>query len=507
MKKFLTILFSLIAAVGIVMFSQKYFGKISELDVPGIFVREKTILPQKVERVTTQAGNIHKVYHNGQLVGIISDEGKLDRFLKQKYKEEYADQYPDSHLILDTDMYITHEQSYFVYENIDDSILEYVEAYGLYAIHTTAVEFAENNHIYAQIYVAEESLYHDALEQYLSYFVDPTELALLNHGQDVPALKTYGSRTVGLSILQTITVKEAYAKPSEIMTTVEEVLEYLEYGEETEKEYYTVEKYDTVAGVGWKNHGLSATQVLNINSDKLTSVDQVLSEGMELCVTYFKPVIDVVVNKESMKKEIIYPETIYMEDESIRVGVVEQKQVGVNGSKNSLYLERWINGVLVSGTLQSSVDTLRPVNEIIAVGTLEIPGVGTGTFRWPVDNPYISCGWGCYWGHQAIDVQNAYDHWGNIYAADRGVIIENSYNWISGNYVYIDHNNGYISYYGHMNVPSPLPVGTIVDKGDIIGQLGMTGRATGPHTHFWIGTDYNNKLNPCMGFLDCEVIR
>ena len=235
-------------------------------------------------------------------------------------------------------MYITHEQSYFVYENIDDSILQYVEAHGLYAIHTTAVEFAENNHIYAQIYVAEESLYHDALEQYLSYFVDPTELALLNQGQDVPALKTYGSRTVGLSILQTITVKEAYAKPSEIMTTVEEVLEYLEYGEEVEKEYYTVEKYDTVAGVGWKNHGLSATQVLNINSDKLTSVDQVLSEGMELCVTYFKPVIDVVVNKDSMKKEIIYPETIYMEDESIRVGVVEQKQVGVNGSKNSLYM-------------------------------------------------------------------------------------------------------------------------------------------------------------------------
>ena len=86
MKKFLTILFSLIAAVGIVMFSQKYFGKISEQNVPGIFVREKTILPQNVERVTTQAGNIHKVYHNGQLVGIISDEGQLDRFLKQKYK-------------------------------------------------------------------------------------------------------------------------------------------------------------------------------------------------------------------------------------------------------------------------------------------------------------------------------------------------------------------------------------------------------------------------------------
>ena len=257
MKKFLTILFSLLAAVGIVMFSQKYFGKISELDVPGIFVREKTILPQKVERVTTQAGNIHKVYHNGQLVGIISDEGKLDRFLKQKYKEEYADQYPDSHLILDTDMYITHEQSYFVYENIDDQIIDYIDKNDLVSVHTTAIEFAENGNVYAVIHVSDEKLYQEAIQEYLTYFIDSNELSLLNSGKSTPELHTYGSRTVGLTILQDITVTEAYAKPAEIMTTKEEILEYLEYGDTKEKEYYTVEKYDTVDGVGWKNHGLS----------------------------------------------------------------------------------------------------------------------------------------------------------------------------------------------------------------------------------------------------------
>lgn len=167
--------------------------------------------------------------------------------------------------------------------------------------------------------------------------------------------------------------------------------------------------------------------------------------------------------------------------------------------------------MLVSGTLQSSVDTLQPVNEIIAVGTLEIPGVGTGQYRWPVENPIISCGWGCYYGHQAIDVQNMYDKYGPIYAADRGVVVENTYHYISGNYVVIDHNNGQRTYYGHMNVPSPIEEGTIVDKGDYIGQLGMTGYATGPHTHFYI-EELNEdniyvKLDPCNGFLDCTVLR
>ena len=69
-------------------------------------------------------------------------------------------------------------------------------------------------------------------------------------------------------------------------------------------------------------------------------------------------------------------------------------------------------------------------------------------------------------------------------------------------YIIIDHNNGYETYYGHMNVPSPLQVGDVVDKGDVIGQIGMTGLATGPHTHFFIMYE-GERYNPCDGFLPC----
>ena len=334
--------------------------------------KESSLLSQQILTTENKPVEIHKIYSQGQLLGVLNDEKKLKDFLNAVYVENYQESFPDSSVSLGKDVYVSDEISYFTYEDIDDQIMDYLKQNGLFTIRAVSVEFSDTNGIYAE------------------------------------------SRSTGISISQTITVQEAYASPGEVMQTVDEVLEYLEYGGNTEKQYYTVQKYDTVAGVGAKNYGLSATQVMNINRDKISSVDQVLSEGEVLCVTYFNSPIDIVVTRESMRKEIIYPQTVYAENPELRKGVSQLRQSGVNGSKNSLYSERWINGVLMSGTLISSVDTLQPVNEIIDVGTMEIPGYGTGTFRWPVDNPVISCGWGCYWGHRAIDVQNSYNHWDKI---------------------------------------------------------------------------------------------
>ncbi|MBR2830420.1 MAG: M23 family metallopeptidase [Solobacterium sp.] len=47
-----------------------------------------------------------------------------------------------------------------------------------------------------------------------------------------------------------------------------------------------------------------------------------------------------------------------------------------------------------------------------------------------------------------------------------------------------------------------MAVGTAVDKGDVIGNIGMTGLATGPHVHFFI-IENGERRNPCNGFLDC----
>jgi murein DD-endopeptidase MepM/ murein hydrolase activator NlpD len=54
-----------------------------------------------------------------------------------------------------------------------------------------------------------------------------------------------------------------------------------------------------------------------------------------------------------------------------------------------------------------------------------------------------------------------------------------------GNYVIIDHGNGYRTLYGHL---STIYVGNgqTVRRGDRIGRMGSTGRSTGVHLHFEI---------------------
>ncbi len=501
MKRLLTIL-GCLAAAALIVFGIPYFTGEGENTYAQIGEKERSLISQNSAAGTT-LHEICRIYDSGKLIGVLSSRQSLDAFLKDVYKTDYEARFPGSDISLSNDVFLASEQSYFNYENIDSKIFDYLTRNDLFTVRTTAVEFSDEHGVYAQIYVSDQQIYEKAMETYLSYFVDTDSLRLLRSGQSVPELKTYGSHAVGITVNQNVEIKEDYAKADEIMTDEAEVLEYIEYSGHTDKEYYTVQKYDTVAGVGSKNGGLSATQIMNINRDKISSTDQVLSEGEQLCVTYFDPIFDVTVTMERMKKEEIYPETIYSEDPTLREGKTALLTKGISGSKNSLYSEKWINGVLVSGTLISSVDTLQPVDEVIGVGTLVIPGVGTGTYRWPVENVIISCYWGCYWGHEAIDIQNAYNKWDKIYAADRGTVIENAYNYISGNYVVIDHGDGYTSYYGHMIAPSPIAVGAVVDKGDYIGDIGMTGRATGPHVHFYIA--YNGtKLNPCNGFLDCS---
>jgi murein DD-endopeptidase MepM/ murein hydrolase activator NlpD len=57
-----------------------------------------------------------------------------------------------------------------------------------------------------------------------------------------------------------------------------------------------------------------------------------------------------------------------------------------------------------------------------------------------------------------------------------------------GNVVIIRHNERYVSVYAH-NRRNRVRKGAFVDKGNVIGEVGQTGNATGPHLHFEIRRD------------------
>ncbi len=72
-----------------------------------------------------------------------------------------------------------------------------------------------------------------------------------------------------------------------------------------------------------------------------------------------------------------------------------------------------------------------------------------------------------------------------IKAVESGTVIESGDFFFSGNMVYLDHGQGLISLYAHMNTINVKP-GDKIDKGQILGTVGETGRVTGPHLHLAI---------------------
>lgn len=85
-------------------------------------------------------------------------------------------------------------------------------------------------------------------------------------------------------------------------------------------------------------------------------------------------------------------------------------------------------------------------------------------------------------------------HQGVDYAADRGTPIMTTADGVVthrgergglGNAVIIRHTNGFLTRYGHMSRFEPsIRVGSRVRQGQVIGYVGMTGLATGPHLHY-----------------------
>ncbi len=78
----------------------------------------------------------------------------------------------------------------------------------------------------------------------------------------------------------------------------------------------------------------------------------------------------------------------------------------------------------------------------------------------------------------------------SILAPAQAKVIDIGNYYFNGNTVFLDHGQGLLSAYLHMNEISVKP-GQIVEQGEQLGTVGETGRVTGPHLHWII---YLNKV-------------
>jgi murein DD-endopeptidase MepM/ murein hydrolase activator NlpD len=128
-----------------------------------------------------------------------------------------------------------------------------------------------------------------------------------------------------------------------------------------------------------------------------------------------------------------------------------------------------------------------------------LQGGGSQKYIWPAHGAFTS-GFGYRWGrmHKGIDIAAPVGT--PVVAAASGVV--ESAGWNEGGYgnlVEVRHPDGSLTIYAH-NSRIATRVGAVVNQGELIAQMGSTGRSTGPHTHFEIRPRGSGAVNP-MFFL------
>jgi murein DD-endopeptidase MepM/ murein hydrolase activator NlpD len=94
--------------------------------------------------------------------------------------------------------------------------------------------------------------------------------------------------------------------------------------------------------------------------------------------------------------------------------------------------------------------------------------------------------------HTGIDFRG--DSGDPVHATAAGTVTEAGWSGGYGRMIEVDHGNGFATRYGHLS-KIDVKVGQSIKIGQVIGEIGSTGRSTGPHLHYETRID-GDAVNP-----------
>lgn len=249
---------------------------------------------------------------------------------------------------------------------------------------------------------------------------------------------------------------------------------------QAEIQYYTVQPGDTVLGIA-ERYGIAPETIIWSNT------------GLEQHVELIRPGDKLTILPINGAYHTVEPgDTLSTLAERYSVSmdaIVNYVANGLESADSPLTIGQ--NLVIPGGS--------RPFVEQFATAyTGPIPAsapIGSGSFVWPSSGRITQTYWSA---HPAIDIGG----WSNapVKAADSGYVTLASTGWNTGygNYVIIDHGNGFSTLYAHLN-SIYVRAGESVARGQEIAGLGNTGNSTGPHLHLEIR--YQGVPRNPMGYL------
>lgn len=199
------------------------------------------------------------------------------------------------------------------------------------------------------------------------------------------------------------------------------------------------------------------------------------------------------------KQETLEAEKAELEEQiASAVEVINQLQDDIDAAK-----AEYAKAAAAEAAAQASINAIiaqmqaeeEAARQEAAQNNQQYTGTGstaTGTYIWPCpSSTYVTSAFGMrdhpLFGderpHSGIDIAGSAGS--EVLAADSGTVAVATYSSSYGNYVTIYHSNGDYTLYAHMSSLA-VSAGQSVTQGDVIGYVGSTGWATGPHLHFEI---------------------
>lgn len=452
---------------------------------------------------------VYRVYLSGKTIGYIENKKLLEKYIDEE-QYEIKEKYNVSKVFLPNNLDIVKEITYVDNISSEKEIYEKIKGLAPFTIdgYTITIKGVEEQKEGEEvqttpdqiIYVIDKQVFENSIKNTVSVFIPEEEYtSFINKEQK--ELEDVGTLIEDIYIKNQITITEGKISTEEkIFTDTEELNKYMLFGTVNDQQKYVVKLGDSISDIAYKNK-LSVEEFLIANPE-FTSEKNLLYEGQTVNLGLIDPLFKLIEEDHVVELQEEKYETKIEYDETMMVGYDKVKQEGENGTIKVTKKVQKVNGEIQSAVITKTEVTKPSTPKIILKGSKVIPTVGNvGVWGWPTAKPYIiTSPYGWRWGklHEGIDVSGTGCN-SPIYSANNGVVEKAAYTKTNGNYIVINHNNGYYTMYAHL-ASLGVKEGQTVSMGEKIGTMGQTGYAFGCHLHFSISNGYpyygGTFLNP-----------